>query len=80
VLTDEIRELRAARPFQPFIIRLADGVTQHVIRAPDTLILTADGIMALVDAKEQLHILNPMQIAQVTLERTPRASRSSSKA
>lgn len=75
MLTDEVRKLRAARPFQPFAIRLADGVTQHRVRRPDALILTREGIIALVDAAEQLHIVNPLQIAQVTLGRAPRKPR-----
>jgi hypothetical protein len=80
VVIDDLRKLRNQEPFTAFRIWTTDGVTNYLIADARDLILTQGGTIALRDERDELQILNHIQVARVGLERPPQASRSPRKA
>lgn len=68
MIVDQLRELRTRKPFRPFEVHLNDG-NRFRIRGPMDLMVTRAGDIALVDDQDVLHILNHIQITQVTMSR-----------
>lgn len=65
-MKDRIRQLLHAVPFQPFVIRLADG-SAHVVKHPDFVAAGSDHPHVIVEEPNgNVHYLSVLLIVSVT--------------
>ncbi|MEA3211275.1 MAG: hypothetical protein QOE70_4332 [Chthoniobacter sp.] len=66
-MKERIRQLLHAAPFQPFVIRMADGST-HVVTHPDFVLAASDHPHVVVEEPTgNIHYLSVLLIVSVTL-------------
>jgi len=74
VILDQLRALRDAKPFIPFVITMTEG-SRYLIGERADMILTTDGVIALRGQEGTLRILNHIQVSEAAIVRgTPVAA------
>lgn len=75
MIVNELRKLRDATPFIPFVITMSEG-SRYFIGERADMILTKDGLIALRDQEGQLRILNHLQVSEAALVGRPGKTKS----